>query len=256
MSDNTVVFEESPRTYYTRIPNLIDDSDLTPHAYRLYGHLRRVAGDTGACWKSTATLAKACHMSAGMVSKCKQELVTAGLIRIEEKHNEQGQYHHITIVDVWHKNAAAYGADSPDELPSSYSELPMEPSSQGEHPTPRGSSQSETKKNHAEKKNPNADPMESDNGRAWFMALADLCVVDLAVSTKTQRDQLGQTAKILRTKAEASPEQITAFGEWWYGNDWRGKQGQPPTPAQVRSEWGKFKASGVADGRRVIRIGR
>jgi len=95
-----------------------------------------------------------------------------------------------------------------------------------------------------------------EDGRAWFVALSDLCVVDLAVSTKTQRDQLGQTAKILRTKAEASPEQITAFGEWWYENDWRGKQGQPPTPAQVRSEWGKFKASGVADGRRVIRIGR
>lgn len=33
---------------------------------------------------------------------------------------------------------------------------------------------------------------------------------------------------------------ITRFGQWWYKNDWRGKQKQKPTLQQVRDSWGDF----------------
>ena len=82
---------------------------------------------------------------------------------------------------------------------------------------------------------------ENTDGRAWFVSLADLCEVDLAVATKRQKQQLGQSSKLLKDKADATPEQIVAFGKWWYLNDWRGKQGQAPTPAQVREVWRVFK---------------
>lgn len=96
---------------------------------------------------------------------------------------------------------------------------------------------------------------ESSPGREWFLALADICVVNLSVATQTQKNQLGQSSKILK-KAGATPEQIRGFAGWWYAEDWRGKQGQPPTPAQVRSEWGKFVKAGGTGGNKVISLGR
>jgi len=241
MKDNSIAMEESPRSYYTMIPNYVDDLGLTVYAYRLYGHLRRVAGETGACWQSTATLAKTCRMSQGSVSKHKQELVDVGLIKIEVRHNDKGQYHHITITDIWRKNSMLY-ADSPDEVPSSPGELGTVGSSPGESPTPRGSSPGETKKNQEENKN-HIIKSESPDGRAWFLSLAALCDIDLAIATKRQKQQLGQSSKLLKDKAGATPEQIEAFGSWWYADDWRGQKGQPPTPAQVREVWGRFKKS-------------
>jgi len=70
-----------------------------------------------------------------------------------------------------------------------------------------------------------------------------LCDIDLAIATKRQKQQLGQSSKLLKDKAGATPEQIEAFGSWWYADDWRGQKGQPPTPAQVREVWGRFKKS-------------
>ena len=101
----------------------------------------------------------------------------------------------------------------------------------------------------------NEDSISPPDGRAWFLSLASLCVADLSVATKAQTGLLGQSSKKLKD-AGVTPEQIDAFGSWWYENDWRGKTGQPPTPSQVRSEWGKFIKSGAGGGRRVVKIGR
>jgi len=98
--------EATPRDYFAQIPNLVDLMELSPHAYRLYGHLRRVAGESGRCWQSTKPLAAACDMSLGKVSECKQELenVYPPLIRVESKAFDRGSYHEITITDIWELN--------------------------------------------------------------------------------------------------------------------------------------------------------
>ena len=98
--------DEAPHDYFTQIPNLVDELNLTPHAYRLYGHLRRVAGETGKCWQSTKTLAKSCNMSMGKISEAKQELENTfpPLIRVVSKTKENGIYHEITISDIWSIN--------------------------------------------------------------------------------------------------------------------------------------------------------
>jgi hypothetical protein len=86
MTDPTRVVDAGDlRLYRTEIPNLIDDMNLSVYAFRLYVHLKRVAGasNEGACWQSTRTLATHCGMSASKVSESKQELVDAGLIEIE-----------------------------------------------------------------------------------------------------------------------------------------------------------------------------
>lgn len=98
--------EATPRDFYSQIPNLVDIMELSPHAYRLYGHLRKVAGESGKCWQSTKTLADACNMSTGKVSESKVELesVYPPLIRIESKPFDRGSYHEIAITDIWEIN--------------------------------------------------------------------------------------------------------------------------------------------------------
>ena len=127
--------EGDSRKYYTTIPNIIDDMDLSVYAYRLYGHLKRVAGDGGKCWQSTETLAKACGMGWATVSRAKTELVNKELIIIEQVKNPQGgkDFHNITITDVWEKNIIKYatstqeGATSTQEITTSHQEIKNNP---------------------------------------------------------------------------------------------------------------------------------
>lgn len=138
--------DEAPRDHYSSIPNLVDDLNLTPQAYRLYGHLRRVAGENGKCWQSTKTLSKSCRMSAGSISEAKKELENTfpPLIRVTSKTKEGGIYHEITITDIWDINHKFYNGisvhivKSPDqrsqcENPRSQCETKNNPLNQEEH---------------------------------------------------------------------------------------------------------------------------
>lgn len=69
-----------------------------------------------------------------------------------------------------------------------------------------------------------------------FESLASLCRIDWKLCTGEQRGALNQTVGMLR-KAGHTPEAVTRVGEWWWKSDWRGKQGQAPTPSQVREVW-------------------
>ena len=103
------------RQYRTEIPNLIDDMDLSVYAFRLYVHLKRVAGasEDGACWQSTRTLAKHCGMSVSKVSQSKQELVDAGLIEIDQGGWKRGKADIISICDIWPQNFVRYSSEIP-----------------------------------------------------------------------------------------------------------------------------------------------
>lgn len=132
MTDDILVTSRE-RAYFTIIPNLVDDLELTPYAFRLYVHLRRVAGEDGKCWQSTQTLGKACRMSAGAVSKAKQELVSAGLVLLTKVSRPGGgkPYHVLTITDIWAQNMAQYAkgleANSPGEIANSPGEIKKNP---------------------------------------------------------------------------------------------------------------------------------
>lgn len=92
---------------------MIDDSNLSPHAIRLYLHIKRVAGEDGTCWQSTTTLTKKCHMGARTVRKTEKDLVAAGLIHIEQPRIQRLKNHKvnlISIVDIWSKNESQYSA--------------------------------------------------------------------------------------------------------------------------------------------------
>lgn len=104
-SDGSVVIDAGDlRKYRTEIPNMVDDMGLSVYAFRLYAHLKRVAGQDGVCYQGKRKIAEVCNMSAGMVTKAKRELVDAGLIVIDAGNAAERRPDHITIVDIWRKN--------------------------------------------------------------------------------------------------------------------------------------------------------
>lgn len=88
--------------------------------------------------------------------------------------------------------------------------------------------------------------------REIITTLAKVCAVDLSLATTAQKGQVTQSARILHDKAGATAASIEAFGAWWRANDWRGKKGQPPTPAQVRECWTMANVKAEAHGMRVV----
>ncbi len=95
---------KSKYSNYAMIPNIIDDLDLSPQEFRLYYHIKRVAGENGKCWQSIKTLSEICHLSQNTIIKCKRSLESKGLIKIKEIYGEHGLCHEIEIVDIWDDN--------------------------------------------------------------------------------------------------------------------------------------------------------
>lgn len=101
--------DDMPIHHFTLVPHLIDDADLTPQEYRLYLHIKRVAGENNTCWQSENTLATACHISEPTIRKAKRQLQDKGFIRVEPQVDETNHVRHIiTIVNIWEQNHAVY----------------------------------------------------------------------------------------------------------------------------------------------------
>jgi hypothetical protein len=43
--------------------------------------------------------------------------------------------------------------------------------------------------------------------------------------------------------SNVTPDDLIAFGAWWYNEPWQGKKGQPPTLKQLGDMWGQFEAA-------------
>lgn len=120
------------RQYFTIIPNIIEDMDLSAIAFRLYFHIKRVAGEDGVCYQTTKTLAEKCNVSTGSISKAKEELRSKKLIRKTTVNTGRGKpLHTIKIVDVWNQNMSHYSSskfiNSTGEFISSTGEIKKNP---------------------------------------------------------------------------------------------------------------------------------
>lgn len=121
MSDQSeksyLTFEPARRNYYFQMPNIIDDLNLDPFAFRLYSHLKRVAGDHGKCFQSVTTMAEKCGMSRPSIIEAKKELLKPrkelngkALIHIIK---EKGGSDKILIIDVWNENEKKFNQSTP-----------------------------------------------------------------------------------------------------------------------------------------------
>jgi hypothetical protein len=120
---NKVSYEDGDRAWFTMMPNMIDDLSLDVYTFRLYMHLRRVAGENGICFQSTSTMEKWCKMSRHMVIESKKRLVEAKLITIKKVVAKNGgrSCDHIKIVNMWERNYKSYAADKvhPNDIKAS-----------------------------------------------------------------------------------------------------------------------------------------
>ena len=96
------------KSYFTMLPNLIDDSDLDPYEHRLLCHYYRV----GNCWESTKTTAEKCKMGAASVSRKRKSLEKKGWIKITQPKHESDTIK-IVIVDKWAENFSLYQRETP-----------------------------------------------------------------------------------------------------------------------------------------------
>jgi len=139
------------RKYYAAIPNIVFTLGLHPYELTLYVYLKKVAGEDQVCWQSTATIAKACSMSAGMVSKLKAalarervELGGKALITITTEMQNGGNANHgITITDIWPENMAELERVRRVKATRSQSEVAPSPYERARSPHEPARSQSE-----------------------------------------------------------------------------------------------------------------
>jgi hypothetical protein len=110
-----IVADREP-TWYTMIPNMIDEMGLSVYAYRLYGRLKRICGEQAdnTSWQSTATLMEACKMSRGSVTNAKKELVRHNLITIQHGDYKKSESDTIRIVNIWDDNYRIYREKYPN----------------------------------------------------------------------------------------------------------------------------------------------
>ena len=207
---NQLVDQSDDRKYFITIPNLVDDMGLSPVAFRLYTHIKRVAGENGECWQSTRTLANACKVSAGSISKAKKELEASKLIHIKEKENPRGgrAYHMITIIDIWQDNMEKYSS-SQDELTSSGDELASSPGELKKNPLRKTQEEDITTLSKDQRKERKPNPV-------WNLcvAISEVCSVNLEAN---KGQILRETKQLL--KADATPEKVREHfgaGGWWY----------------------------------------
>ena len=108
--------EAVKRDNFTIIPNVIANLGLSVYTFRLYFHIKMVAGEDGLCWQSVDTLAENCNMSTTKLVECKKELLDHHLITVENKTHATGTYQEITINDMWSANKAYFqgGGLTPD----------------------------------------------------------------------------------------------------------------------------------------------
>lgn len=226
-----------PRKYYFQIPNIIDDMDLSLIAFRLYCHLKRVAGDEGRCWQSVETMANACKMSAGSIANAKKELLEYKLIEIEEKPRPGGgkPWQVIYIADIWALNMKKYQDEdqsTPDEYQSTLHEYQSTP---------------DEIKNNTIKNNPikNNDPLvskkkleDSPQPKINLFPLAQVLSVVTGLDLEKNKGRLFKEAKNYKPEDVERIKRIYGAGGEWYRSDWRGKRGERPRLGAIRETWG------------------
>jgi DNA-binding Lrp family transcriptional regulator len=96
--------------YFAMIPNMADD-ELTVYEYRLYGHYRRVVGDSGnKCLERTRTTAQKLGISPSTVVKARYALQDKGYIRLESRRLHNYERLDVILCDIWPQNMQKYSA--------------------------------------------------------------------------------------------------------------------------------------------------
>ena len=255
--DNVVKNESSDERYFTITPRLVWALSRTPHDYALWCVVKDIAGKGGECILGTPDLAALAMMSDGQVSLSRQYWLSIGLLTggLKRDPGYPQPVYHLTVPNIWKRNvewSEAY-ASLGDRVAfkqaqkESLHQVKASPGEEGVLPGEEGVLPGETKKNYKKIQKEEHDaalPRVPRPPDLHFEALADITNMtppqrDWKKLTRTAAGQLARYAKELRD-AGATPDQIYGFQPWFKKHDWRGKEGQWPTPADVVKLWSQY----------------
>lgn len=102
-------FVKQSKEGFSLIPNIIYEIGLDHYARDVYGYIKRVAGESGQCWKSIPTIAKQLGISESTVKRSikkllqrRPELSGKSLIaKVASKHPSNTY----VVVDIWAENS-------------------------------------------------------------------------------------------------------------------------------------------------------
>lgn len=116
--NQTEIYEDFPdHGYCYEIPNIIDDLDIHPYAYRIYGYLKRFTRFKNYCDKTNAEICEKIGISLPTYLKYRKELekpfIKLGgkpLIHVHQRMNQDGSFEStvITISSIWKENEDFY----------------------------------------------------------------------------------------------------------------------------------------------------
>lgn len=112
------------RKYFHMMPNMLDDLGLSAWAYRLYGRLKRLAGESdkegneGKVKRSSRKLAQDIGCSVGQIVKVKRELAQHRLLgfTFEGKGGRDGTPDEMVLPDIWARNYETYNRSNSERL--------------------------------------------------------------------------------------------------------------------------------------------
>jgi len=107
-NDKNGITDNAPVSFFSMIPHMVDDAELSPQAKTLYLHLKRVTGEAGICWKTQDQLAEHCGFSPKTIVKAKRELIKAKIIEITLEPFEGHPRHIIHLLNLWSDNERKY----------------------------------------------------------------------------------------------------------------------------------------------------
>lgn len=103
--------ETRPREprHFAMIPRMVNETKMSTQSYRLYGHIKQVAGDNGHCWQTIKNLAKVCSMSKSSIIKAREELEALGFITVSKVVDERkGIFYVMSPTWLWDENNNKY----------------------------------------------------------------------------------------------------------------------------------------------------
>ncbi len=225
-----------------------EDPDLSGSKLNILLCLADHANDDGVCWPSIARIAKRSRIDRSNVMDHVKALVKDGYLKIERRNGTSNVY--TVSVKRGSGGGTTSGASTTPTSgggttgvvavapPESSSNRNLEPSTLSSSlftqagdslqapPTAPTRSRKRQPKQERQVKGALCQPdVPGGSQTEVFGALSEVCRLDTKI--KRVATQVGKAASELRAAGYTAPD-VVRFGQWWYANDFRGRQGQVP----------------------------
>ena len=217
----------SMHKYRTEIPNIVGDLGLDPYEYRIYVEYKRIAGDSGGCYKSNGNLAKECGMGLTKLKEAKKKLASPfellggkPLIYITSRTSDRGDPDTclIELTDIWEENFLYFikgptiinkQANQKNSIRGSCAELKVGPQTTMGRP-PNDYKEDPPKKNLKKQQQRVCEPILSNPKPAPTTVVVPPCLNDLAI-TPDLKQELAEAYKEEPQRIEAACKSVTSM---------------------------------------------